>query len=141
MSKVSTVNHSFVSSILQRQYSAAQAITVYRRTIPAGVTRYETVERGQLVHGGINDPRLGSSYDQTDPTMSECLRIQLMSWAITIHHFVPHLIDIGCLTLQRRDKLLYTNEYIVNTVSCHKFSDRIPKWILAEESQTGTHSN
>jgi DNA-directed RNA polymerase II subunit RPB1 len=44
-----------------------QAITVNGRQIPAGVTRYETQVQGQPVYGGVNDPRLGSLHDKSDP--------------------------------------------------------------------------
>ncbi|KAG7372289.1 DNA-directed RNA polymerase subunit A' [Nitzschia inconspicua] len=50
-----------------RQSSVTQAITVNGRQIPAGITRYETQVNGQPVYGGVNDPRLGSLHDKSDP--------------------------------------------------------------------------
>ncbi|GKZ01276.1 hypothetical protein MPSEU_001078600 [Mayamaea pseudoterrestris] len=50
-----------------RQYSVTQAVTVNGRKVPSGVTRYETHFNGQPVYGGVNDPRLGSISDKSDP--------------------------------------------------------------------------
>ncbi|GMI08152.1 hypothetical protein TrLO_g5004, partial [Triparma laevis f. longispina] len=46
-----------------RKSSVTQSTQINGRTIPAGITRYETQIAGQPVYGGPNDPRMGSLHE------------------------------------------------------------------------------
>eukprot|EP00516_Mucochytrium_quahogii_P003774 CAMPEP_0203749584 /NCGR_PEP_ID=MMETSP0098-20131031/4087_1 /ASSEMBLY_ACC=CAM_ASM_000208 /TAXON_ID=96639 /ORGANISM=" , Strain NY0313808BC1" /LENGTH=1760 /DNA_ID=CAMNT_0050638661 /DNA_START=192 /DNA_END=5474 /DNA_ORIENTATION=+ len=65
--RVGHVQFSVLSPEEMKGWSMTQRITVQNRPIPAGITSHESYSNGEPVIGGVNDPRMGNTFEKEHP--------------------------------------------------------------------------
>jgi len=68
--KIRTINHlqfGVIAPEEARGMSVTQQLTMGNKLIPRGITRPESVVSGDTVYGGVNDTRMGNTFDKEHP--------------------------------------------------------------------------